>query len=289
MRKMKATLKGRYEANKGATAVSTLAVNAGDVRIKASMTDATFIRGPSLNGLALSVEKPGAFILDYHLPANDVRFQFMNSVRLMDKTVNLTYIHAQGSNRTTLDGSVAFNPSDKVNVSYTFGEPSACKVKYVYAHGELGRTVLEPCYDVSKNAWDFAVTRKFEEGDSLKATYHTSTNNLDLEWCRDPKDSGSFKGPTMSSAMKKLQMVQNGRNLSYKVAIFQLEYIVDCDDLVNVAFEISPPNRPILILGIPLEVAAPGLRGRDVASSGSLWGIHNRRLTRRAVERPLSR
>ncbi|XP_042428821.1 outer envelope pore protein 24B, chloroplastic-like isoform X1 [Zingiber officinale] len=200
---MKTTLKGRYEANKGATAVSTLAVNAGDVRIKASMTDATFIRGPSLNGLALSVEKPGAFILDYHLPANDVRFQFMNSVRLMDKTVNLTYIHAQGSNRTTLDGSVAFNPSDKVNVSYTFGEPSACKVKYVYAHGELGRTVLEPCYDVSKNTWDFAVTRKFEEGDSLKATYHTSTNNLDLEWCRDPKDSGSFKdlstGKTINS------------------------------------------------------------------------------------------
>ncbi|KAG6537473.1 hypothetical protein ZIOFF_002567 [Zingiber officinale] len=68
--KMKATFKGRYEANKNATAVATLAVNAGDVRVKASMADSTFIRGPSLNGLAFSVEKPGAFILDYNLPTN---------------------------------------------------------------------------------------------------------------------------------------------------------------------------------------------------------------------------
>ncbi|XP_042449772.1 outer envelope pore protein 24A, chloroplastic-like [Zingiber officinale] len=190
---MKATFKGRYEANKNATAVATLAVNAGDVRVKASMADSTFIRGPSLNGLAFSVEKPGAFILDYNLPTNDVRFQFMNSVRLKEKTVNLTYIHALGSNRTTLDGSVVFDPSNKVNVSYTFGKPSACKIKYVYAHGELRRTVLEPCYDVSKNAWDFALTRKFEGGDSLKATYHTTTSDLGLEWGRDSKDGGSFK------------------------------------------------------------------------------------------------
>ncbi|RWV79160.1 hypothetical protein GW17_00059755 [Ensete ventricosum] len=63
-----ATVKGRYEVNKSATTVATLTTNGGDVRLKASMTDATFVRGPSLNGLALSLEKPGAFILDYHIP-----------------------------------------------------------------------------------------------------------------------------------------------------------------------------------------------------------------------------
>ncbi|KAJ8514053.1 hypothetical protein OPV22_004487 [Ensete ventricosum] len=190
---MKATVKGRYEVNKSATTVATLTTNGGDVRLKASMTDATFVRGPSLNGLALSLEKPGAFILDYHIPTKDVRFQFMNSVRLMEKTVNLTYTHARGDSRTALDGSVAFDPSNKVSVNYAFGTPGACKVKYVYAQGELRHTVLEPCYDVFKNTWDFALTRNFDGGDSLRATYHTTTKNLGLEWSRDSKVNGCFK------------------------------------------------------------------------------------------------
>lgn len=64
---MKASLKGRYDADKSTAAV-TLAVNAGDVKLRASMTDATVIGGPSLNGLALAVEKPGFFIVDYNVP-----------------------------------------------------------------------------------------------------------------------------------------------------------------------------------------------------------------------------
>lgn len=64
---MKASLKGRY-ANEKNTAGATLAVNAGDVKLRASMTDATFVDGPSLNGLTLAVEKPGSFIVDYDVP-----------------------------------------------------------------------------------------------------------------------------------------------------------------------------------------------------------------------------
>ena len=64
---MKATLKTKYDADKSGAA-STLAVNAGDVKLRASITDATIINGPSLNGLALSVEKPGFFIVDYNVP-----------------------------------------------------------------------------------------------------------------------------------------------------------------------------------------------------------------------------
>ncbi|XP_010923452.1 outer envelope pore protein 24A, chloroplastic [Elaeis guineensis] len=188
---MKATVKGRYEVDKSSV-FATVAVNAGDLKLKASMADATFVHGPSLNGLGLSVEKPGSFIIDYNVPKKDVRFQFMNSVRVFDKTVNLTYTHARADNRVGIDGSVAFDPANKVSVSYALGSGN-CKVKYVYTHGVLRRTVLEPCYDVSKNSWDFAVTRKFEGGDSLRATYQMSSKNLGLEWNRESKINGSFK------------------------------------------------------------------------------------------------
>lgn len=64
---MKASLKGRYDADKSGGA-ATIAVKSGDVRLRASMTDATFVGGPNLNGLALAVEKPGFFIIDYNVP-----------------------------------------------------------------------------------------------------------------------------------------------------------------------------------------------------------------------------
>ncbi|RZS08386.1 hypothetical protein BHM03_00039352, partial [Ensete ventricosum] len=192
--KMKATVKGRYEVDKS-VATATLAVHAGDARLKTSFTDATFSSGPSLEGLVLSVEKPGAFILDYNVPnkattlipssssspSDDLRSPFL-------EPIDWIFFSA---NRTALDGSLVFDPANKVSISYAFGSGN-CKVKYWYAHGELRRLVLEPCYDVSKNAWDFALTRKFEGGDSLKATYQTTTKNLGLEWNRDSKDS-SFK------------------------------------------------------------------------------------------------
>ena len=64
---MKASFKARYETDKAAAA-ATVAVNAGDIRLRASMTDATIVSGPNLNGLALAVEKPGFFIVDYNVP-----------------------------------------------------------------------------------------------------------------------------------------------------------------------------------------------------------------------------
>lgn len=66
---MKASLKSRYDTDKStAGAAATVAFNAGDVKLRASMTDATVVNGPSLNGLALAVEKPGFFIIDYNVP-----------------------------------------------------------------------------------------------------------------------------------------------------------------------------------------------------------------------------
>ena len=69
---MKATLKGRFEGDK-ATAATTLAVPAaGDLRFKASATEAAFANGPSLRGLTLTLEKPGAFLIDLK-PHNQVK------------------------------------------------------------------------------------------------------------------------------------------------------------------------------------------------------------------------
>lgn len=64
---MKASLKGRYD-NDRSGAAAIVAINAGDVKLRASLTDATFVRGPSFSGLALALEKPGFFIVDYNVP-----------------------------------------------------------------------------------------------------------------------------------------------------------------------------------------------------------------------------
>ncbi|KAE8674818.1 Outer envelope pore protein 24 [Hibiscus syriacus] len=181
---MKASLKGRYTNDKSTAAV-TLFVNAGDAKLRASMTDATVVKGPSLNGLTLAVEKPGFFIIDY----DDFRFQFMNSVRVAEKPLKLTYIHSRGDNRTVVDGSLAFDSANKLSANYMLGTRN-CKLKYSYVHG--GATTLEPCYDFGKNAWDFAISRRLYD-DVFKATYLTLSKDLALEWSRNSKFNGTFK------------------------------------------------------------------------------------------------
>lgn len=189
--RMKASVKGRYEPDRS-SATATLSIPAGDASLNVSITDATFSKGSSLSDLSISLEKPGSFIINYNVPKEDFRFQFMNTVRLLEKPVSLTYSHALGAHQTSVDGSLAFDPSNKLSVNYNFGSRD-CKLKYAYAHGELRSTVVEPVYDLSKNTWNFAVSRKFEGGDSLKATYQTSSKVLGLEWNRDLKLNGCFK------------------------------------------------------------------------------------------------
>lgn len=78
---MKASLKAKYETDKAAaTGAATIAFNAGDFKLRASMTDATVVNGPSLNGLALAVEKPGSFIFDYNVPKKVPLISFFISI-----------------------------------------------------------------------------------------------------------------------------------------------------------------------------------------------------------------
>ncbi|KAM0886180.1 hypothetical protein ACQ4PT_029869 [Festuca glaucescens] len=222
---MKATVKGRYEGDK-ATAAATLALSAaGDLRLRASATDAAFAAGPSLDGLTLTLEKPGSFLLDLKPNNQDVRFQFVNSAVVLDKRVSLTYTHstslapfapkpaipapatspsaapppppraAPPPSRTALDLSIAFDPANKVSVSHALGS-GGCRVKYTYAHGAGRLTTVEPTFDTAKNAWEFAVARRFDGGDAVRGTYQASTKQLGLEWTRSSSIGGSFKVAT---------------------------------------------------------------------------------------------
>ncbi|RWR95699.1 outer envelope pore protein 24A, chloroplastic-like protein [Cinnamomum micranthum f. kanehirae] len=185
---MKTSVRARYEAEKS-SASATLTLKAGDVNLRASMTDATVVNGPSLNGLGLSIDKPGSFIINYDVPKKDVRFQFMNTIRIADTPLNLTYSHARGDNRTALDGTLVVDPANKVSASYAFGSGN-CKMKYTYVHG--GLRTFEPSYDLSSNAWDFAVSQRFYDDDVVRASY-TSKKMLGVEWARNSKVTGSFK------------------------------------------------------------------------------------------------
>ncbi|XP_061353376.1 outer envelope pore protein 24, chloroplastic-like isoform X2 [Gastrolobium bilobum] len=122
---MKAAFKGKYDIDNNGGAAATMAVNAGDVKLRASITDATFINGPSLTGLALAVEKPGSFILDYNVPKKDFRFQFMNTVRVAEKPLNFTYMHSRGDNRTILDGTLVLDTANKVSANYASYQTSS--------------------------------------------------------------------------------------------------------------------------------------------------------------------
>ncbi|GMI89739.1 hypothetical protein like AT5G42960 [Hibiscus trionum] len=187
-KELKASLKGRFTNDKSTAAV-TLSANAGDVKLLASMSDITNVKGNRLNNLIFTVEKPGSFIIDYDVPKKDFRFQFMNSIRVVEKPLKLTYNHDHGGNMTVMDGDLVLDSANKVSANYMFGTRNL-KVKYSYVHG--GVSTYEPCYDLGKNAWDFSVSRR-EFEDVFKATYQSWTRDFALEWSRNSKFNGTFK------------------------------------------------------------------------------------------------
>ncbi|KAK1323948.1 hypothetical protein QJS10_CPA02g01075 [Acorus calamus] len=121
MMKMKASLKGKCVSDKG-TASGSIAINtAGDANLRATFTDST-----------ISLSKPGSFTIDYNVPKNDFRFQFMNTMRVFKKPVIFSYTHFYRANRTALDGSMCFNTANRVSASCDSN--GGAKVRYVYKH-----------------------------------------------------------------------------------------------------------------------------------------------------------
>lgn len=183
------SLTGRH--NKDVTdAVGTITVDGGDVKLKASISDASFVRGPPLNGLTLSLEKPSAFSINYDFPTRDMRFQFLNTVRVMERTLRMMYTHCKGKNQTALDGMLEIDSSNKLCANYGF-ESRNCKLKYSYTH--KGLTTIEPTYDFSTNSWDFALSQKVYANDVVRASYNSSSKILGLDWMRNSDLNGAFK------------------------------------------------------------------------------------------------
>lgn len=62
----KAQVKTRYDAAANA-ATATLSLPVGDMKLKATCADNTFVPGEaaSLRGVSFGVEKPGTFMIDY--------------------------------------------------------------------------------------------------------------------------------------------------------------------------------------------------------------------------------
>lgn len=114
----------------------------------------------------------------------------MNTVRVADKPLNMTYIHSKGDDRTVLDGTLVLDSTNKVSANHVLGTENS-KLKYTYIHG--GLTTFEPSYDLGKNAWDFMVSRRVYGDDVFKAMYQTSSRDLGIEWSWSSKLNGSFK------------------------------------------------------------------------------------------------
>ncbi|GAV84384.1 LOW QUALITY PROTEIN: hypothetical protein CFOL_v3_27828, partial [Cephalotus follicularis] len=243
---MKASLKGRYEGDKS-SAASALIVNVGDAKLRASFTDTTFIDGPSLNGVALALEKPGSFIIDYNVPKKDFRFQFMNTIRVAEKPLNMTYIHHRGDNRTILDGTLVFDSANKVSANHAIGSRN-CKLKYTYLH--RGLTTFEPCYDLAKNSWDFAVWRKVYDDDVFRASYQTSSQLLGLEWSRKSKVNGNFKG-----TYNHLHDVSSSERMTTRHATFKSLSLVQ-KPLSSILEKIRQRKQEIFRKSVSLSIAS---------------------------------
>lgn len=65
----RASLKAKYDSGIH-LAVTTLSMGLGDLILKGSCNDVTFLNGPSLTGVALGVEKPNTFAFDYDCTSN---------------------------------------------------------------------------------------------------------------------------------------------------------------------------------------------------------------------------
>ncbi|KAH9709344.1 Outer envelope pore protein 24A [Citrus sinensis] len=165
-------------SRKGLT--GTVAADAGELKLRAYV-----IAGPALNAsdLSFSVEKPGSFLVDFDVPQKNVRFQFMNTARILEKQLYMTYTHMTGENRTILDGTLLLDPTNKISANYVLDSRNL-KLRYSYVH--RGMATFEPCYDFGKNSWELAVSKTVFDGDVIRASYDKSRKVLDLGWLWKP-------------------------------------------------------------------------------------------------------
>ncbi|KAJ7528862.1 hypothetical protein O6H91_15G023500 [Diphasiastrum complanatum] len=185
----KTSFKAKYDTHSQSLA-GTLTVGAGELKLKATCTDATFVNGSNLKGLSLGIEKPGFFMFDYDVPSNAPRFQFMSSAHVVGKQLKLTYIHSQKHDATFLEAALALDARNKLTTKYSFTSEKA-HLKYSYTHG--GNTTLEPAYDFSNNSWSFGISQKITADNIVKMSFDDHRKTMAVEWNREPKSGGPLK------------------------------------------------------------------------------------------------
>ncbi|KAI9074690.1 hypothetical protein K1719_043344 [Acacia pycnantha] len=194
---MKATLNWKHETGKKPSAKVKLATAGSEIKLLATVTEASILnKGPSLEGVVLALEKPDAFKVDYHVLKRDCHFKFMNTIRVLEKPLKFTYKHEWCDKSTTdLDATLELDNDNKVSANCTLGcseDKNKCKFKYKHHHNK-GLTTLKPSYEVVHNVWDFAVSHKIYDINTLKASYNTSNQNLGLKWSLASKHNATFK------------------------------------------------------------------------------------------------
>ncbi|KAK0573181.1 hypothetical protein LWI29_004058 [Acer saccharum] len=149
----------------------TVSADAGDLKLRTYVSS-----GPTLSAsdICLSVEKPGSFLIDIDVPQ-----KFMNTARILEKQLNMTYTHTKSENRTVLDGTLVLDPNNKISANHAL-KTRDCKLKYSYLHG--GLITFEPCFDFGKKSLELAVSKSVLDGDVVKASYKTSNKVLKFDW-----------------------------------------------------------------------------------------------------------
>ncbi|KAL0360696.1 UNVERIFIED_CONTAM: Outer envelope pore protein 24, chloroplastic [Sesamum radiatum] len=191
---MEASLTAKYQPEK-ASAAATISFVVRDFMLRASISDAVVVNGPSLNGLSLTLEKPRCFAIDYDVPKKDYEFKSFHNLLLGGKPLNLSYTRTksdaiQGDARTILAGSLVMDLANKVSVNHV-PEAGIMKLGYTYEYG--GSTTFEPSYDVLKNSFELAVSHRVHEDNVLRATFDTSSKTLGVELSQRSKLNGSLK------------------------------------------------------------------------------------------------
>ncbi|GBG89612.1 hypothetical protein CBR_g49402 [Chara braunii] len=196
----KPTLKAKYDTG-SKSAAGVLLLGVGDLRLKLACTDRSFASsgsgGRELTGVAIGVEKPQVFSIDYDAATKATKFVFRSSASIKGKTVKLAYshnhIHPQETSKsptTTLESTLVFDSKNSVSGKYNFSAAKLAAIKYRYIH--TSDTTLEPSYDFATASWSFHATHNPSSRDTLTAAYNGSTHAVDLEWVRK-SDTGSFR------------------------------------------------------------------------------------------------
>eukprot|EP00850_Spirogloea_muscicola_P016071 SM000128S26204 [mRNA] locus=s128:167662:168948:+ [translate_table: standard] len=171
-------------------AIATAAWRVEDLKLKARVTDATFTKDVGLSGVVVGVEKPGHFLVDYELEHKAPRFQFQNYATVANKPVRVTYNHYHKSGETSLEGEALLDTKNKLTLRHHFHSNKPW-VRYSYTHD--GRTTVEPSYDFATENWGVGVKQRLDNTDSLKLHYSHYDRRGEIEWLKEPVDTGSFR------------------------------------------------------------------------------------------------